>query len=161
MIFTTYEVYKDEDDEKINEEQQECIICFENNINNEKIIKLTNQTVYFKNCQCSARIHNSCLKKWFYMNNSCPICRTTMIKKVNCCVYIIEKVFLYSIIITIKFIYLILIFIVLLFLYTVNINIYNYLNNKYSNSNNSIDYNNSYNNTPIYYITNNENIIII
>ena len=154
MIYRTYNVYENEENEE-KEEKEECIICWEN-INNEKIIKLIKQTIYLKNCQCSAIIHNSCLKKWFSINKNCPICRKFMIKKYNYFLYIIKKIVLSMMLISMKVFY---ISVFLFLLYFTN-KIVIYLD-QYSDYNNDYyNYYNDYNYTNIYYVNDNDNEII-
>jgi hypothetical protein len=64
-------------DEKLIETKiaNECFICLETNLSNELPIKLKNQILYFNICVCDGYIHNSCLKKWYTRQSTCPICR--------------------------------------------------------------------------------------
>ena len=78
MLFRIYEHY---DDDQTNYENsllndKECFICFEKiNINELKKNKLNNHTLFIKNCKCDSVVHKKCLKIWFDMEKSCPICR--------------------------------------------------------------------------------------
>lgn len=58
----------------------ECFVCLDSGISNEKLIKLKNQILYFKICVCDGYIHDSCLNKWYKLQSSCPICRTHICK---------------------------------------------------------------------------------
>ena len=58
-----------------------CFVCFEEKCNNENTIKLNNQYIFIKTCKCDGDIHKYCLKRWFNIKESCPICRSLMIKK--------------------------------------------------------------------------------
>uniref|UniRef100_A0A6C0ESU2 RING-type domain-containing protein n=1 Tax=viral metagenome TaxID=1070528 RepID=A0A6C0ESU2_9ZZZZ len=80
MIFLTFDPYNSET--HINE--CECFICFENMCDNAQTTKFNSQLYYFKICNCDGWIHESCLIKWYNINNKCPICRDiTIFKKRN------------------------------------------------------------------------------
>ena len=60
---------------------RECFVCLYEEINELFIIRLKKQDLYIKKCDCDGLIHAKCLYKWFNINNSCPICRTRMVRK--------------------------------------------------------------------------------
>jgi hypothetical protein len=83
MIFRVYEHY--DDDQPIYGnfliDNKECFICFEFKTPNEiKTSNLKNQKMYVKNCFCDGSLHIECLKTWFNIHKSCPICRKSMIE---------------------------------------------------------------------------------
>jgi hypothetical protein len=84
MLFRTYDVYYDKDDIQksiVNQELEECFICYEFiTENNMKTIKLRDQNYYMKKCSCEGYIHKKCLDKWYELNLTCPICRQQIIK---------------------------------------------------------------------------------
>ena len=53
----------------------ECIICFENEIDSQCVISLRDITSLSGECNCNAYIHSSCYAEWVSVNKSCPICR--------------------------------------------------------------------------------------
>jgi hypothetical protein len=59
--------------------ENECFICFEN----ASIIRLNNQELFFKTCNCNGWIHERCLEKWYNIHHTCPICRKHMIHFYN------------------------------------------------------------------------------
>ena len=79
MLFRTVNYYESESDEKIEEtykEERECFICFDFQLdNNNNIIKLKNNTDFYKFCDCDGYIHVNCLNSWYEKNEDCPICR--------------------------------------------------------------------------------------
>ena len=77
----------------MNNENTECFICFENNKIN-KIISLNTQNIYIKKCNCNAYIHYVCLKKWYDINNNCPICRNIITEKKEYYIFFNIKIFL-------------------------------------------------------------------
>ena len=90
MIFRTYdhyplnEVYYNIIFENIeNNYDNICIICFEHNSLLNKLITLNTQTLYIKQCNCNAIIHNHCLSMWYGLTQKCPICRAVMIAQVG------------------------------------------------------------------------------
>jgi hypothetical protein len=65
-----------------NNNKNVCFICFEiENENETHPILLNEQIMYAKDCACDASVHKSCLKLWFNVNKSCPICRIHMCEK--------------------------------------------------------------------------------
>ena len=85
MIFITFDPYNDNtyNDKSIYNTQpqyDDCFVCMETIVNNQKTIKLKNQIFYLKQCQCDGNIHQECLDKWLQTNSVCPICRSNMIK---------------------------------------------------------------------------------
>jgi hypothetical protein len=77
MIFRVYEHYE----EPIQEQQDVCFICFEYLKDNENMpTNLFKQQIYLNNCNCNGSVHNICLKSWFDIYNSCPICRINVIE---------------------------------------------------------------------------------
>lgn len=80
MLFRVCDHYSD-GQEIIQQQYNECFICFEYQTANEnEPNKLRNQLFYLNNCICDGNVHNSCLKIWFNMNKSCPICRIKVIE---------------------------------------------------------------------------------
>jgi hypothetical protein len=80
MLFRVCDHYSDSQ-EIIQQEYNECFICFEYQTTNEKEPnKLRNQLLYLNNCICDGSVHDSCLKIWFNINKSCPICRIKFIE---------------------------------------------------------------------------------
>ena len=89
MLFTTVNYYESESesesDKKIEDnekEQRECFICFDFQLDN-NIIKLKNNTDFYKFCDCDGYIHVNCLNSWYEKNEECPICRNPMKKADN------------------------------------------------------------------------------
>ena len=97
MLFRIVNYYDSENDEKkeeINEpkkendkeetdgkeEERECFICFDFQLDNNNIIKLKNSTDFYKFCYCDGYIHVNCLNSWYEKNEECPICRNPMKK---------------------------------------------------------------------------------
>ena len=63
-----------------NHAQYECFICFEVSNEYEKHpSRLNNLENYIKNCSCDGWIHNTCIKKWYKSNETCPICRKKIV----------------------------------------------------------------------------------
>jgi len=81
MLFRTYDPYYD--DLVINSETNVCFICYEVLFENMKPIKLNSKIYYMKNCNCDGFIHKKCIDTWYNINNSCPICRTAIVKNTN------------------------------------------------------------------------------
>ena len=88
MLFTLCEHYsfynEPKDDPLISLNNQNtiiCFVCFEEKYDNENTMKLNKQSYFIKSCQCDGDLHHFCLKKWFEMKKSCPICRKPMIQK--------------------------------------------------------------------------------
>jgi hypothetical protein len=80
MYFTLVDHYADftEDDPP---EENECLICLEiNTHDNLKPIDLKTQQIYLKKCDCGGFVHQQCLREWYEISNSCPICRSYMTK---------------------------------------------------------------------------------
>ena len=88
MLFRTYEHYPHNElcyniifDNFTNNYDNICIICFDtDNLFNE-LINLNTQTLYIKQCNCNAIIHNHCLSLWHDRTQKCPICRVVMISQ--------------------------------------------------------------------------------
>ena len=88
MFFFTYDVYQINENiekNKKEEEQQECFVCYEINIDGTTPVKLEEQKYCLKNCKCIGFIHKKCLEKWFIRTNKCPICREsiTLVKNIS------------------------------------------------------------------------------
>ena len=88
MIFRTYEHYPPNEayyniifENFENNYDNMCIICFDPNSIFNELINLNTQTVYIKQCDCNAIIHNHCLSIWHAHTQKCPICRSGMIAK--------------------------------------------------------------------------------
>lgn len=86
MIFRTYEHY-DIDKQIINMNKEfniDCFICYDTiDIAHKMPVKINSQNYYLKNCNCDVFIHITCLDKWYELSQSCPICRSQIIKKQN------------------------------------------------------------------------------
>ena len=72
------EIIEPEIEEDIEDPDKECFVCFEIKKIEELPIRLINQTIFLKTCECDGWIHNSCLESWFTINEKCPICRVKM-----------------------------------------------------------------------------------
>ena len=90
MIFRTYEHYPPNEvcyniifENFKNNYDNICIICFEHNSLLNELITLNTQTLYIKQCNCDAIIHNHCLSMWHGLTQKCPICRVVMIGQVG------------------------------------------------------------------------------
>lgn len=87
MIFRTYEHYPhNEFCYNIifeNNYDNICIICFEHDNLLNELITLNAQTLYIKQCECNAIIHNHCLVAWYDRTQKCPICRVMMVALVG------------------------------------------------------------------------------
>jgi hypothetical protein len=82
MLFRTCDHYYN-DELVINSETSVCFICYELLYEDMKPIKLNSKTYYIKKCNCEGFVHKKCIDKWYNINNSCPICRSTIIKNTN------------------------------------------------------------------------------
>jgi hypothetical protein len=84
MLFIVCEHY--DDNQPIiyklnNNEENECLICFEiTNFDETNPISLRNQPYYYKICNCDCYIHKYCLKLWVEKNKKCLICREELIE---------------------------------------------------------------------------------
>jgi hypothetical protein len=75
MIFRTNDHY---DINYTNDKSTECFICYEiRDEENQFPLKLSNQR-YNKKCSCDVFVHDICLKKWYIIHHTCPICRLHM-----------------------------------------------------------------------------------
>lgn len=95
MLFRVCEHYDDNETLYDNSltDMKDCFICFEIiPINQIKNNKLNNQQMFIKNCRCDGNIHEKCLKMWFDMNRSCPICRKIVTEKNNVSVFLINYI---------------------------------------------------------------------
>ena len=63
-----------------NENNGDCIICFECKKQNEIAVKINSQEDYIKFCPCNICIHISCLEIWYNENDTCPICHEKIYK---------------------------------------------------------------------------------
>jgi hypothetical protein len=70
--------YEDSKEKNEKNEENECFICYETCL--DQIIKLNNQTFYFKTCKCDGYIHKKCLDIWVDITSKCPICRNLINK---------------------------------------------------------------------------------
>jgi hypothetical protein len=85
MYFTTFNHYDDNDiiydeDHNIIYNNEQCLICWDKYTPNNNIYKmqsLLSSSIYYTPCTCNGYFHNTCLLKWIYKTNSCPICRIT------------------------------------------------------------------------------------
>jgi hypothetical protein len=83
MLFRVCEHYSD-DHQNIQDQNNVCFICFEYEIDNEKNpINLRKHHLYLNSCICDGAVHKFCLKTWFYIHKSCPICRIKVIEYNN------------------------------------------------------------------------------
>jgi len=58
----------------------ECFICFEEANEYEKYpSRLNNINNFYKTCSCDGWIHENCMKIWYDIHKSCPICNTPII----------------------------------------------------------------------------------
>lgn len=76
MLFRTTEHYPYFDDDNVFE--KECLICYNYLPHNCSI-----QNKYNFDCKCYKLIHEQCLQMWYSKNNTCPICRKPVYKKIN------------------------------------------------------------------------------
>ena len=88
MLFRTYEHYPHDEvyynivfDNFDNNYDNICVICFDTSSLFNELINLNAQTLYIKQCNCNAIIHNQCLSIWHAHTGKCPICRSDMITK--------------------------------------------------------------------------------
>jgi hypothetical protein len=86
MIFRTYEHYPHNEvcyniiiENFENNYGNICIICFEHDGVLNELINLNKQTLYIKQCECNAIIHNHCLSIWHTHAQKCPICRVEVV----------------------------------------------------------------------------------
>jgi hypothetical protein len=65
-----------------------CSICLD-----DKNECLTLQEIlhkkYKNTCKCNIKIHNECFNKWSFKNNTCPICKVTLIKQESKLIYLL------------------------------------------------------------------------
>jgi hypothetical protein len=59
-------------------EQNLCIICWTPEKNHRYAYLIKDYVEYYTVCTCNTYIHEECLKEWYNITNSCPICRTTI-----------------------------------------------------------------------------------
>lgn len=86
MYFTTFNHYDDDAlYNLLNANNENCIICWEEHIHNK--VKPMKQILvlseFSKLCKCNGFFHYDCLLKWINQTNSCPICRTTLVKSLD------------------------------------------------------------------------------
>jgi hypothetical protein len=88
MLFRTtdhYDIYDNElleIESNTNKTENECFICYEVALEDEKnTIEMYKQPYYNKKCQCNGYIHLKCLNEWYDRSLKCPICRTFIEKK--------------------------------------------------------------------------------
>jgi len=93
MLFRVYEPYNDYYEHVIQEQYNECVICFEYKTNFEnKPTSLRKQLLYFSNCNCDVAVHNNCLQIWLHKNKSCPICRNNIVVENNKIIIVLQSV---------------------------------------------------------------------
>ena len=63
-----------------NENNGDCIICFECKKQNEIAVKIKEHEDYINFCPCNICIHTSCLEIWYNENDTCPICHEKIYK---------------------------------------------------------------------------------
>ncbi len=62
-------------------DDNDCFICFERmSANRQRSISLISQPFYIRDCICNGAVHCECLKIWYDINKSCPICRKKMVE---------------------------------------------------------------------------------
>ena len=57
--------------ETVNLELSNCLICWDN----QHVYKMQQFPLFVFSCSCNGIFHSSCLFKWLYTTQSCPICR--------------------------------------------------------------------------------------
>lgn len=89
MIFRTYEhyPYTKEPNILLNNNYDVCFICFEQDSYINKLINLKDQTIFEHICNCNGIIHTKCIKKWYNIEQKCPICRRKYIMKTSIDLY--------------------------------------------------------------------------
>lgn len=91
MNYRVIEHYHDTSCQREND--NECFICFEyKTVNDIRPINLQKQRLYLNNCICKGSVHNECLKTWFEINKTCPICRIKVIENNKATVFIYNYV---------------------------------------------------------------------
>ena len=78
MYFTTFNHYDEIDENKNENENDLCLICWDSSTTNNNLIKMKSVLSYLlfsKVCSCNGIFHYNCLLKWINTTNSCPICR--------------------------------------------------------------------------------------
>lgn len=107
MYFATMEHYYDEDDysilfitnkmlttEHLENYLNTCFICYEEQDDSKnKIVNLFQDGFFIKTCRCKGNIHVNCFTQWYKKNQSCPMCRSKVIKYET---YIIDVIYNYS-----------------------------------------------------------------
>lgn len=81
-----YTLYTSSDDHELTiiktdtekREQDLCIICWTTEKNNKPTYLIKDYTTYYTVCTCNTYIHEDCLKEWYNISNTCPICRTAI-----------------------------------------------------------------------------------
>jgi hypothetical protein len=83
MLFRVIEHYDFHEEEIIYiEPNNECFLCLEINTDDKLTpIDLKTQQVYLKMCNCGGWFHITCLREWYDVSKSCPICRLCMKKR--------------------------------------------------------------------------------
>ena len=78
MLFRVVEHYDNFPQEEI-KPINECLLCLEINTDDKLMpVDLKTQQVYLKVCNCGGWFHITCLREWYVVSNSCPICRVYM-----------------------------------------------------------------------------------
>ena len=57
----------------------QCLICWEQATNQNKVHKMKHITLFISNCKCDCNFHLYCFFDWVKNTPSCPICRTQLI----------------------------------------------------------------------------------
>jgi hypothetical protein len=80
MLFRVIEHYDFHQEEIILiKPNNECLLCLDINTDDKLMpVNLKTQQVYLKMCNCGGWFHITCLRKWYDVSNSCPICRIYM-----------------------------------------------------------------------------------
>jgi len=82
MLFRVVEHYdftEKEEDIILIQMKNECLLCLDINTDDRLMpVDLKTQQVYLKMCNCGGWFHITCLREWYAVSNSCPICRIYM-----------------------------------------------------------------------------------
>jgi hypothetical protein len=71
-------ILKIKDDDLLNDDANDCIICLENKVNNitpSQFRTCLTKLNYFCHCNCNCFMHSQCLHDWIITKQVCPICR--------------------------------------------------------------------------------------
>lgn len=80
-VIEHYDFHQEEEQILLIESNNECLLCLEINTDDKLTpVNLKTQQVYLKMCNCGGWFHITCLREWYVVSNSCPICRRYMEK---------------------------------------------------------------------------------